>query len=183
MTAKVLTSELGVISREDFALCVQKHADDLRTHDAHMAEIAAGDKDRVPYPPPSSLELVDRCVRRPDLVADFEVVDDTPPGPTEEERLQTARAARRGEVARLEAAAEATIIPPGKVRAHNIRVADALHVPEGKRSKADVAFLREHEAVGKRIDAIHRHGAKLEAVIEDMDEEALKTWQPEPFPS
>lgn len=183
MTAKVLLSELGPFSRDDFALCVQKHAEDLRAHDAHAAAIAAGDEERVPYPPPTSLEVVDRCVRRPDLKVDYAIVDDSPPRPTDEERLRSARDARRGEVARLEIAAEAAVVPPGKVRAYAIRVADVLKVPEGKRSKADAAFLREQEAVLKRVEAIRRHGAALEADIEDFTEKELELWQPAPFPS
>lgn len=176
---KILLSELGRTTREDFEMCVQVHAADLRAHDAHMQKVANGVDDHVAYPPPVALQIVDQCIRRPDLVPDYEIVDDSP---TPAERLRAARHERRGELATLEANARAAVVPHGKLRARSIREADVRALPEKKRSRVDAAFLREQEDIAAKFEAIHRHGAKLEAEIEDLDEEALKSWRPVPFP-
>lgn len=180
MTAKIPLSVLGGVSPEDFKMCVEVHAKNLRDHDAHMQKVAEGSAEHVGYPPPMTLPLVDSCVRRPDLVEDYEIVDDTPPPPTPEERTRLARAKRRGELADLELAAAQAVIPQGKVRSRALREQD---IRTGKTvSKTDAAFLKEQEAIRQKLNAIHRHGADLEAALEDLDEEALKSWQPAPFP-
>lgn len=185
MTVKIPLSELGQTSAEDFDMCVRVHARDLLEHDAHHTKIAQGDTERVPYPPPVTVPLVDRAIRRPDFVPDYEIVDDTPeppPPPTPEERLAAARLWKRSELGQAEAEAANAVVSPGKVRLFSLTEADIRSKPEKSRSKKDEAFLKEQEARGARLAAIYRHGAELEAQIEDLDEEALKTWQPAPFP-
>lgn len=190
MTEKILLSELRGVTREDFDLCVQTHARDLREHDEHHTRLALGAEDHVAYPAPSSLSLVDRAIRRPDFVVDYEIVDDTPRAPTAEELLAMSRSQRRSELRQMEEAAANAVVAPGKIRAFALREADLrnglaelrLSEPEATLPKEDEDFLREQEARRAGLLAIHRHGAQLEAEIEDLDEEALKTWQPRPFP-
>lgn len=76
MTLQILRSQLAGVSESDFELVVRTHAENLRAFEQHMEHIRAGSKEHQPYPPPHSLPIVDRAVRRPDFVPDYRIIDD-----------------------------------------------------------------------------------------------------------
>lgn len=182
MPVQIPLSELGQVSQEDFAKAVRIHAENLKVYKAHSDAIAGGSEEHEPYPPPSALVIVDKCIRWPELEIDYEIVDDTPPPPTDEERLARLRIECRSRLLQLESAAINAVLPPGKARAYSIREADIRKDP-GLPSSEEGAFLAEQEERARKIDAIHRAGAAQEATIEDLNEEELKTWQPASFPA
>jgi hypothetical protein len=137
--------------------------------------------------------------RPDDFVADYEIVDDTPPQPSLDQRKAVLVAAL-GTAAN---AAIAAVIPPLKRRLWDLeqhRIAVLLNgaklesvkdeTPEARRARAlatlsadDLAHYLAHEARNKKIDAIVYQVAKAESAIHDLTEETLPTWKPPAFPS
>lgn len=155
--------------------------------DAHIAALEAHrftEGEAAPAPPHP---LVEAAIgrkqypvedRRPDdFVRAYEVIDDTPPPPTLEERKQ----ALANEAMQGAAKARAVITPPLKANHWSHQLADALAVDEKKRTPEQHAAVLEHGERQKRLDAVHRHLAKLCSDIHDLDETTIETWKPDPF--
>jgi hypothetical protein len=136
-----------------------------------------------------------------DFVADYEIVDDTPPPPTLDEQKQAL-------VAKVHAdyhAAQTTMIPPLKARLWGLehaRILTALStiVPMqsdetseahqaralpilAKKAPADAAFLGDYLARQKKMHAVILHLATMESQIHDLTAETIDAWKPAPFPS
>jgi hypothetical protein len=163
--------------------------------------------------PSAPHRLVEDAVRRvpgsiaeqkpDDFVADYEIVDDTPPPaapPTLDQRKLT-MAAELGVQAN---AAIAAIIPPlkqrlwdreharvladmGKVKPQENETVEAWRTRAievvKKNSPADHVSFTEHEDRKKKVDAIIHHVAVCESQIHDLTEVDLDNWKPKPFPA
>lgn len=176
MTEKVPLSALAGVSPADFDAVVQVHAENVRQHESHVRAIAAGEE-RQPYPAPHSLPIVDRCVRRPDLAVDYEIIDD---GPTPAQKLRARKDELLAGVFARQGALLDEIAPPGKRPLLALEEADALE------ARAASAATAKHEAALKaaedrklRSEPIFRRAAALCAEIEDLTEETIKGWKGE----
>jgi hypothetical protein len=152
---QVPLSALAGVSREDFDLVVLAHAENLRQHkehhDAREAELAAlapddngGSVERQPYPAPHAMPLVDECVRRPDMVPDYEIVDD---GPTPEQSLRSKKDAAIAVIIDWEISQLQPIqLAPGKQRMHALKLAasdpDALALQKNIEAKSQPIQMR-----------------------------------------
>jgi hypothetical protein len=114
-----------------------------------------------------------------DFVADFEIVDDTPPAPTLDQRKQ----ALAHQAAQAFHEAQAKIVPPLKARLVAIEVQRAMMVEEAKRSPAQAATLKAADDRNARLEMIHFHLATLESEIHDLTEDSIETWRPKAFPA
>lgn len=164
----------------DFEKAVAAYVQELQDH--RFTEDAAAPS--VPHP------LVAAAVSRKqhpiedekpdDFVADYEIVDDTPPKPSLDER----KVAMANEVTRRANELLTAITPPLKAGLWNFQVSDAMITEESARTDTQKAVLDAHEIRRKQGNAIHRHLAQLHSDIHDLPtEEALDAWQPTPFPS
>ena len=139
-------------------------------------------------PAPYGPALVESAVRRvpgsidppkaDDFVADYEVVDDTPPPPTLDER--------KGALAMTSQAVAQSIIdkidPPLKRRLTQMDYANAMAVPEAKRTSPQIAAIAARETRKARVDATMYHLATLESQIHDLTDKTIDGWTPAPFP-
>jgi hypothetical protein len=139
----------------------------------------------APSPPHALVEVAVRRVPgsidppvADDFVADYAIVDDTPPPPSLDQR----KAAKAAEMAALAQAAIARFSPPLKRRLMDMDYRRALAVDEDKRSNADKATIAAALDRGARTEAISYHLATLEAQIHDLTDAAIDDWSPAPFP-
>jgi hypothetical protein len=168
----------GFADASSFVAAVDGHITALRRHQTTVGEAS-----------PSAHALIERSVRRvqfpikdgkpDDFVPDYEIIDDTPPPPSLDER----KIAIAIEV-QQEAQRQIDVInPPLKRRLANIEFTRAMAIEEAKRSPAQVAAIAAGKTRDSRIDAIHYHMAKLEAEIHDLTEETIGQWKPVSFPA
>lgn len=114
-----------------------------------------------------------------DFVPNFVIIDDTPPGPTLDERKAVlAQAAHAAAMARVDA-----LDPPLKRRLAQMTVARIMRIDEADRTDADKATLAHFGDNGVRTEAIFFHLAELEAQIHDLTEATIEGWEPAPFPN
>lgn len=159
----------------DYAQAVETHRQALLAH-RFIGDAA-----------PTAVALVEQAVRRvpregaaDDFVADYVIVDDTPPVPevSDAERRQALVATVR----QAEREASDAVIGPGKLRLLNLETSLVYGKPEDRRTPADDATLASYHAVRARLSAIEHHGATLEAQIDDLVPEQFDTWWLVPFP-
>ena len=103
------------------------------------------------------------------VVADFEIVDDTPPPPTLAER----KAALLHALQLAAQAAREAIISPARLQLLNFDVADALAVSEDNRAPAQVAAIGLWTAYNLRCGEIARNAARAAVAIEDLTEATI----------
>jgi hypothetical protein len=141
---------------------------------------------------PAHHPLVEMAVRRvsngvnerDDFVADYTIVDDTPPPPTLDEK----KAMLADEVMRNANVLASQIIPPLKRKLFDFQISDAYAAISRAKasgqepSDADKATIAEHETRTAKIDAVYRHVAALESQIHDLTEDQIDVWQGAPFP-
>lgn len=118
-------------------------------------------------------------VRPDDFVADFEIVDDTPPAPTPAERR--AQLLNSVQVAQAEAAAK--VISPARARLLSMDVSRVYAKPAESRTPADDAIFAQHAAIQARLNALTYHTATLEVDIEELADDQLDSWQMTAFPA
>jgi hypothetical protein len=140
--------------------------------------------------------------RADDFVADYEIIDDTPPAvppPTLEQR----KMALAVQVGVLANEAIAKVIPPLKQRLWDreharvlgdigkikIQENEPMDVWRGRAlstikqtAPADHASFTAHEDRKRKVDAIIHQVALGESAIHDLTEETIEAWQPAPFP-
>ena len=138
-------------------------------------------------PAPTTHHFVEAAVRRipgtvnqpDDFVADYTIVDDTPPAPTLDERKSALAAQVNADAAAL----LNQIAPPLKQRLFQFQVNDASRrAPLGTQTDADKAIIAESIARQEKIDAVYRHVAELESQIHDLTDETIDGWKAAPFP-
>jgi hypothetical protein len=116
--------------------------------------------------------------RPDDFVADYEIIDDTPPPPTLDQRKMTLAAA-----AQASAHAEIDAIdPPLKRRLVGIEAGRAMMVDPSKRTPAQLAAITSQATRDAKREAIIYHLAKLEAQIHDLTDKTIDNWSAAPFP-
>jgi len=127
-------------------------------------------------PAPVANGLIEGAVRRiqypvedqkPDeFVADYEIVDDTPPGPTLAERKTEAINASR----LREADEIAAIVPPGKFRLMEMDAQRAYRTPEAERTPEQIKTIADRVALDAQFEQVHYDGAVREAEIDGWTE-------------
>ena len=133
-------------------------------------------------PAPTAPAIVEDCIRRvqvdgkpDDYVADYEIVDDTPP-------LRARKDMLIAQVTRREAERLAEIVPLGKRRLMNMRASDALSKEDKDRTEEEKAFLAAREPLVAEWQKVERFAAELHADIEDLTEETIAAWKMPEFP-
>jgi hypothetical protein len=131
-------------------------------------------------PAPTEHPLVEACIRREprdgeadDYVADYVIVE---PSLDEQKRDLTA------EVNKQQQAALAKVMSPAKRGLLEFSFVDLGSKQKDQLTPADKVLLAKHNLILTHGDAVARHGAKLQDQIEDLTEDTIKTWKPEPFP-
>jgi hypothetical protein len=172
MTFKVYKSQLAgvdfpeVVEEHRQALLAHRFTGDMAPHAHHMIEAAVR---RVP-----------QGEGKPDdFVSDFEVIDDTPPPPSIDDRRNDLLSLMRS----AEAAASRAVVGNGKLRLLVLDATAAMAKPEDERTPADLAALQSYHSVMARRAAIERHGAMLEAAIEELPADQVAAYKFEAFPS
>ena len=202
MTIRIALSKIKALPF-DFDAAVKEFIEAKKKHRTTVGE-----------PSPNAPHLfVEAAVRRvpgsieeqrpDDFVADYEVVDDTPPEPPKPS-LDQRKMALAAQVGTAANAAVAKIIPPlkhrlweheyARVQADMAKVkiieneslddwrARAI-VAIKKTSAADFASFTAHDERKKKIAAVHYHVALCESQIHDLTEETIDAWSPAPFPA
>lgn len=156
---QILKSQIG---DSDFAAAVEQYRQALLDHRFTEGQ-----------PAPTAHALVEACVNRvvvpgeaDDFVADFEILDDTPPPPSE----PTAAELKAVEImkSRQQEQADITaIMLPGKLRVFQMDVQTASMVPEDKRSPEQIELLERWAAYQDQVRQVQYEGAKREAALED----------------
>ena len=174
MTLKVYKSHTVGISPDGYAAAVEEHRQAL------LAHRFSGDAAPTAHPLVEAAVARVPCEGGPDnFVADFEIVDDTPAPPTPADL-------RAGLLARIhaaEVAAALAVIGNGALRLLSLDARAAAMKPAEERTAADTAALDRLQEVTLRRTAIDRHGATLEALIEDLPADKLAGFEFEAFPS
>jgi hypothetical protein len=135
---------------------------------------------------PSAPAIIEHAVRRvpvegaaDDFVTDYEVVDDTPPPPT----LQERKAALVSTIRSMEAAASAEIVTPARERLMGLDLNEVYVKPDADRNDADRALVAKMTDVAARKATINRHAVLLEIEVEDLNEADIDGWVPAAFPA
>lgn len=160
-------------SREAFEQAITTHILALRAF-AH----------EIGKPRPVSHPAVEACIKReqeegkPDTyVPNYNIIDDSPPPPTLEEKKGVAHRA----IQAAEQAAKNNILPNAKVRLANIKYSIAYGKPEDQRSaeeKEDIASLLLVHKAWQQIDL---QSAQAESDLDDLDEAGVDSWKPPTF--
>ena len=135
---------------------------------------------------PTAPSIIEQAITRiqqdgepDDFVTSFEVIDDTPPGPTPAELRQRLIANLRI----LEQEAAAKIIGPGRSRILGIEVQAVHSKPEDERTDDERAKLAEFASVQGRMGVIQLHAAKAEADIDEAPDSQIEGWAIPAFPA
>ena len=130
-------------------------------------------------PRPTAHPLIEACIVRvqspglpDDFVADYEIVDDTPPPPTLQERKYKLMGSIELEEGKLAVA----IWPHGKRRLDSIKQVAILNKQESARTAEEVQFLSDLTSKQNRLRDINLTTATLLSEIEDLTEETIGSW-------
>jgi hypothetical protein len=127
----------------------------------------------APVPFPTEHPLIADAIA-PDGTANYEVVEDVPASPTEEELKQVAFLAKKKallqEVEKQESLATTTQLPPGKIRLHNMKAADIDKARASARASAHDAAWKKVQDKQPTWDALR---AKTRTPEEDAELSAL----------
>jgi hypothetical protein len=117
--------------------------------------------------------------RADEFVADYEIVDDTPPPPSLEARKSAlamqAQTAAQGAINKLR--------PPLKSRLLAIEFSRAMAIEEAKRAPSERATIAGYLDGNVRVEAITYHLAKIEASIHDLTDATIDDFDAPPFPN
>jgi hypothetical protein len=117
-----------------------------------------------------------------DFVADYSIVDDTPP-PTPPPTLDEMKQVLAAQVQANANALVNQIMPPLKQRIFQFQVGDALRrATAGAQTDADKAIIAESMERQDKTESIYRHVALLESQIHDLTAETIDRWKAAPFP-
>jgi len=131
-------------------------------------------------PRPTAHPLIEACVRRvpregqaDDFVADYTIIDDTPPPLS----LREKKDRLISEIAKQERDATDRVWPLGKQRLDNMMAIEFMSMPEDNREPHQVAFLDEVKSKQEKIAAIQKQSATLMSQIEDLTSETIDNWK------
>lgn len=158
--------------------------------EAEVAKFVQVKKDHLTtegVPAPTHHQLVELAVRRipgsedipDDFVADYSIVDDTPPPPTLDEKKNALADQINAEAMAL----INKIDPPLKRKSLRFKINDAFAVPEDERTDAHKTLIAENIARDRKVETIQRHAAELESQIHDLTEDQVDVWKGAPFPT
>jgi hypothetical protein len=178
MTLTVLKSQIGGF---DFPAAVESFRQELLEH-----------RFTVDVPAPTAHPMIEGAVRRvpvegsaDDFIADFEIVDDTPPPPTLEER----KAGLVGALALAEASAHDAVMSAGKLRLLSLdandasnRISHARVKGHGDGAAEDHATVARFVGINERRAVIARHAASVHAAIDDLTADQVDAFQIPAFP-
>lgn len=160
----------------EFGGAVDAYIKELQAHRFTTGEAA-------PSPPHGLVELVVARVQTPgkpdDFVANYRIVDDTPPPPS----LADRKAALAVSAQQQADAALAKVSPPLKRRLAMLRVHEAANVPKDKMTAAHVATLKAATDRSAKEAAIMLNLAQMESDIDDLTSATIDAWKPTPFPT
>lgn len=155
----------------------------------HISRMHAFAKE-VGKPRPTSHPLVEACVKRvqklnaPDeYVADYVVVDDTPPPPLQPAPLSLEDRKRQHQATLTQAENEAKwkILPQRRVRLAVAKIQIAMSIPEDKRTAEQNEDIASFTRVQKAWQQIELVSAQAEAELDDLTEDSIDSWQPPNF--
>jgi hypothetical protein len=106
--------------------------------------------------------------------SDYQLIDDTPPPPTLDER----KMALIVEVDKAANEAVAALCPPLKQRLMEMTANRAYMVEEDKRTPAEVAAIATSQAFDRGVEEIRFRAATLAAQIHDLTEDTIGSWKP-----
>jgi hypothetical protein len=134
-------------------------------------------------PAPTAPAMIENLVKRvppkgmDEFVADYVIVDDSPP--------PKSLAERKGELlallAREEQAALEAILSPAKRRLLGMEVQRVSMLKTEDRTKTDKAVLEESVRVAKLSQEVQLHSARMMAEVDDLTEETIEDWAPKEF--
>ncbi len=175
MTLKIAKSVVET-SFGDFAAAVEAHRQALLAH-----RFTGDAAPTAPAPVEQAVRRVQRDGEADDFVADYAIVDDTPPAPVPSDTER--RLALLSAVRLAEQQASHAIIGPGKLRLMTLDATRILSRPEAERSPEDAAVLARFAALQTRLAAVQYHAARLEAEIDDLAPAQFDSWTLLPFPA
>ena len=120
-----------------------------------------------------------------DFVPDYQIVDDTPPPPT----LDDKKAKLAQDVGMQANALAEKILPRLKRKLFDFQAGDAakaIALAQEAQQEPDPVHKfawDAHLARQEKVEAIYRHAAELESQIHDLTEDQVDVWQGAPFPS
>lgn len=179
MTLKIALSHVKSLLPLDFEAAV---ADFIKAKQDHRQTVG----EPAPSPPHGIIESAIRRLpgsiednRADEFIADYEIVDDTPPPPTLDER----KTVLANEVRTVAQAAIDLLSPPLKRRLLTMEAARAMAIEEAKRTPADKALIAAHQDRTARTEATNYHLALTEAQIHDLTDATIDGFVAAPFPN
>lgn len=149
---------------------------------SHCAALEAHAAGPASVPAPVSIPLLDALVMRvprgdplPDAfqIAPYEILDDSPPPPSLEER----KAALTAELNAAAASIQNAILSPGRAKLLDIDVTESISVPNRVRSPDQIAAIAAFTAFRSRCVEIQRNAAVAAIEIEDLTERTIGAWK------
>lgn len=194
--SKALGTVFSVEATEDeFKSAVLTYVYDMNQWLGHMRRVKEDEERGVPdaerhqaYPAPHPqgplAEVVQQCVSGNGEVAlpDYEIVPPPPePQPDPKEVFEAKRQNLLTDLHRAEAAAQADVLHPNKVRLFNMQSAAALRTPEDARTDEHRALIERGQGYVRQHEAIAWHFARQEAAIADLTPETIDAFKVEAF--
>lgn len=176
MTLRIRKSQV----HPDFEQAVEAHRQALLTH--RFAQPDRKTKQSIPRPTASG--IVEASVTRvpgekgkpDDFIADYEIVDDTPPPPS----LVELKNKLIHEVSKAEQELLASIIPFGKRRLLDIKFHEIMS-GGGPKTIPDTQLVNDYNEKLKRMQGITKRAAQMQSDIEDLTEATIGAWKMEAF--
>ena len=174
MTFQVRKSHIG-----DDTAVAQFHERVVALRHARLAHMKT-----TGVPAPSEHPLIEACIQRvirgdepDDHVADYEVIDDIPKKSLRDKKDDLIR-----QIGMQEQKLLIDSMPPGKRAADHHRYLDLFKKTVDEMTPDDVSYLVARKERVQREEIIQRYAARLAADVEDLTEDTIGKWQPEPFP-
>lgn len=171
-----------IVSREDFAKAVFDHQAALAAHMMGKPGISRPKAhpliesviNRVPDSGPVAQRAPDTFV-----IADYEIVDDTPPPLPEPEppSLETRKALMEMQLHQAANAAKTALLSPARVQLLSLDVTAAMSKPETERSIAEHASIEAYTAYASRAADIDRARVLASIELEDLTNLTIEGWQ------
>lgn len=161
---------------EDFEKLVEEYRQCMLLHRFTVGVSA-------PYAPP----IIADCIKRvnqgkgkpDDFVADYEIIDDTPPPPPEP-TFEVKKLKLRAEVSSAERSAIDAIMPPGKRQLLALKVRMITRLPADQ-TEEEKKLISIYASTDFEISAIQFRAAEMQVEIDHLTEAEIDQWQVKPF--